>query len=352
MASDTIRAYTSYDEERIFALAKDIWGPDAAGNIRKTWDWLFLNNPFIPADSASALVLESSGNLAGLFCSIFTDLKAGNAVFKLKCVCHFGIHPAYRGKGIRLFKHNVNLSDYSSIEFPQLARVARLEAALGGRKISDICRYILILNMGNLLRARLKNGFLAYIGNLCWKILVKLLIAVTLNEERGEIKEVIFFDQRFDRLWEEIKSEYEILTVRSSAYLNWRFRQSPLEYSVFAAEEPGRILGYIVLRIANNGTLKSGLIADLFAHPKDLKTISSLLDKAVSYFSGKEADYVEYRGLPGKGIILKMLRRKGFFLKRYLANFMTYTKDRELLFKLSCPEAWFVTASESEIDFL
>ena len=88
--------------------------------------------------------------------------------------------------------------------------------------------------------------------------------------------EVERFDEEFDDLWARVSSQYGVLTVRDSKYLNWRFVDSPSgRYEVIGLRRHGRLAGYVAFELDGCGT---GSIADLFAvpDPQILITLLSL----------------------------------------------------------------------------
>ncbi len=71
------------------------------------------------------------------------------------------------------------------------------------------------------------------------------------------------FDKRFDDLWDRLKVDHPLATVRSSSFLSWRYQQCPsTSYTTIGllAKDGNRLLGYLTYFVSGN----HALCADLF----------------------------------------------------------------------------------------
>jgi hypothetical protein len=86
------------------------------------------------------------------------------------------------------------------------------------------------------------------------------------------------FDDRIEELFEEAARAFDFLVVRSRDYLNWRYCEPAAgRFTVRVAEEEGRLLGYLVFRIAEG----EGYVADLLALPGRTDVVRSLIEDAL-----------------------------------------------------------------------
>lgn len=70
------------------------------------------------------------------------------------------------------------------------------------------------------------------------------------------------FDEEFDDLWAKAGGEHGLLTVRDTAYLNWRFMDGPGgPFCVLGLRRRGELAGYVAFEVDVDGV---GWIADLF----------------------------------------------------------------------------------------
>jgi GNAT superfamily N-acetyltransferase len=87
------------------------------------------------------------------------------------------------------------------------------------------------------------------------------------------------FGEEFDDLWIRTATQYGVLTVRDSRYLNWRFMDLPTgAFLVFALRSHGELVGYVAFEIEAAG---NGWIADLFG-VRDPEIITALLKASLS----------------------------------------------------------------------
>ena len=78
------------------------------------------------------------------------------------------------------------------------------------------------------------------------------------------VRELASFDTRFDRLWEDVKGRYQIITKRDSRYLSWRYEANPEHrYVILGYVQDDQLLGYAVCkRYQNDADLVDILSAD------------------------------------------------------------------------------------------
>lgn len=63
------------------------------------------------------------------------------------------------------------------------------------------------------------------------------------------VSRVSEIDDRFDRLWNDVRRDHPVIPDRSADLLRWRFGgQASRSYDIFLAEGEDRVLGYLVLR--------------------------------------------------------------------------------------------------------
>jgi hypothetical protein len=71
---------------------------------------------------------------------------------------------------------------------------------------------------------------------------------------KTEIKLEIFseFNEEHDRIFDEIKNEYDLITVRDSSYLEWRYNKEPyFNYKKFNIFFDNKVIGYLVYRVGD-----------------------------------------------------------------------------------------------------
>jgi hypothetical protein len=89
------------------------------------------------------------------------------------------------------------------------------------------------------------------------------------------------FDDRIEEFFDEAAKPFDYLIVRGKDYMNWRYCDPAAgSFTIRAAEQQGRLLGYLVFKIAEG----EGYIADLLALPGRTDVVRSLIEDARHLF--------------------------------------------------------------------
>lgn len=164
-----------------------------------------------------------------------------------------------------------------------------------------------------------------------------------------ELLKISEFDHSWDVIWKSLCSKYGLISLRESAYLNWRYFKCPdKNYSVFLAKTKRHIEGYLVLRQAVNKKHREGIIVDFLVNPKNKKLLKAMIIAAVLFFKNKGADrircYCSYEAF--KQVLLSL----GFKFKNK-ADFFVFGRNKELLDKvIKNKKKWFVTAGDGDFE--
>jgi hypothetical protein len=125
------------------------------------------------------------------------------------------------------------------------------------------------------------------------------------------------FDERIGGFFDEAARSFDFAVVRTRDYLNWRyFDPAAARFTVRAAEEEGKLLGYLALKITEG----EGCIADLLALPGRTEVVRSLVEDALGCFREAGVERVTCWMIsrhPYNGI----LRRYGFIDSRMDVGF-------------------------------
>jgi GNAT superfamily N-acetyltransferase len=126
------------------------------------------------------------------------------------------------------------------------------------------------------------------------------------------------FDERTDAFFDEAATAFDFLVVRSRDYMNWRFCDPAAgRFTIRAAAQQGRILGYSALKISD----QNAYVADLLALPDRLDVVRSLIEDALRFFRRAGAEAVTCWMIarhPYNGV----LRRYGFVDSRRDVGFV------------------------------
>ena len=105
------------------------------------------------------------------------------------------------------------------------------------------------------------------------------------------------FDERFDRLWERMKSEKRVAAIRSPEFLNWRIIDAPVRFTrvmCVETEAGDDVRGFIGLQEISDSGLKRGIILEL-AVPRDENPLifRALLNAGLRWFAERKAGIIE-----------------------------------------------------------
>lgn len=217
-----IRPYRENDERKIQELF--IMSYEGRQMPLSSWYWRFQDNP------SGCGVIELAWN---------RDMLAAHyAVTNLSMsikgqVCLAGLsgttmtHPSYRGQHL----------------FPILAQRTYREMANRGMAM--------VWGFPNSLSHK---GFVCDLG---WQDIyevpmLRLQVAsqkITSVAPKSHVYELFDADERFDRFWEKIRNDYDILVCRNSSYIRWRYFSHPIEkYQLIAYMANEELKGYAVIK--------------------------------------------------------------------------------------------------------
>lgn len=118
-------------------------------------------------------------------------------------------------------------------------------------------------------------------------------------------------DARFDALWARTRTAHRITGERSSAYLNWRYRDFPsVQYRFFGLLDPAgeRLSAYLTYFV---NAQNASVIGDLFGEPSEGVMEALLLRFSTGQRrAGRESVCMDYLGLDSIG---ERLSRIGFY---------------------------------------
>lgn len=130
--------------------------------------------------------------------------------------------------------------------------------------------------------------------------------------ESWQVHGVDDVDPRFDALFDEASRDFDVISVRDSAYLRWRYCDPRSGgFTLRVAEEEGRLLGYSALRVGSG----EAAIADLLALPGRLDIVRSLAADAVEVARGAGAPSIR-AWLQVRHAYRPVLHRLGFVTGR------------------------------------
>lgn len=195
-------------------------------------------------------------------------MKIGNMYVTASIACNAAVHPRYQEKGIFSSIVNGCYLDAAENDLPLTYGFANIRLGQTYKRYEwqgHICfmfPMIKVLNWKPILNRYAHSELLA--GGAAYMIRRIRRSHQPSTDENVKIEKISRFDKRIDTFWEKISSHFEIIGKRDQKYLNWRYLDNPWNaYSVYLATTEKKVLGYYVLRIAQEGDVKTGIIADI-----------------------------------------------------------------------------------------
>ena len=309
------------------------------------WRWENLGNP--RGASIFSLVKEDGrvhGHLS-LNASLFTiqdrEIPAGQRM-------NFMLDASYRQKGFykgmfeKLVQQARDRGWAFTFGFPNAAALKALQKIQPAVEVAQIPRFIKFYRGEPIASRKIRQPILSKTAGLGLDVLLKIK-----NHRKAATENVVAlerFDERFDRLWQQVSPSLTIAAVRDQAYLNWRYIESPVDYRVLAYIENEAVLGYVVLLQETEGM---GHIVDLLAL-EEKRVVPSLLS-AVDAYMRPRCDMLSCWCLD-QGQVSRHLSRFGFFnlpsLNTLAVSWISGTE--ELAQVLWDKNNWYVMIGDSD----
>jgi hypothetical protein len=331
-----------------------VFNQEACGNSSSPefWRWKYFENPAGPAIIALAVDGERIVGRVGeipvrikmgerevlaaqaVDTDILEEYRRGTTFFQMACL----VSEKSKAYGVSFnFGFAVKLTYEISIKFLGFHRAARVR------------KWVKILDPTPFLRKALKIPLIPVSmgkgirGVMAWR-----------NKRRAHKKAVISelssFDERFDRLWEEaIKGE--VMVVRDSTYLNWRYTRCPVaEYKILAIENKGRIEGFLILQLIRREGILYGYIVDMLVVKEKENCLNDLFPSAIDYFYQQGVAAVVC-WIPDSSYLCHFLKSMGF-LTRPVSHYVivnSYDEEEETPPDILKQEKnWFYTFGDSD----
>jgi len=101
------------------------------------------------------------------------------------------------------------------------------------------------------------------------------------------------FDDSVDFLWNKVKNDFQVIVIRNSAFLNWRYIDRPdAPYYAFGAFDGDILEGYCVLKIYQDENLLRGHFIDLFTQSGNSNCGRFLVENGLQFFNNEKVDEV------------------------------------------------------------
>jgi hypothetical protein len=215
-----IKEYKNGDEEKIMELFEDVFKQEMP---LQYWKWNYNNELF--SDKYINLMWDK-------------NILAG----------HYAIIPVNMMVKNKLVKTGLSMTTMTSCQYGKRGIFKNLATDLYTKIYNEVD---LVWGFPN------NNSIYGFLKNLSWKQIMDITMytceTYKANNKSKHIKSIFEFDEKFDRLFENVKNRYSIIVCRDSKYLNWRYKENPQnKYLYLVYEEEDNYLGYCIYKLYKN----------------------------------------------------------------------------------------------------
>ena len=252
-------------------LSRVEYGDQAAVSQVNHLRWKFIENPQGPS---VGIHLYKHGELVARMVALTRQFVHRQKRYKAAHIVDFLVHPNERGMA-SLLQLVIGLKQLSGFDFllimaPNAAGAAVWEKFVKMHGYFDLDVAVAPLRPAAVLQTsgKLRSGPLAPIVDWPWRLFIAA--ATWLGSRSGnalietEWPETSELEQMLSADWGD-----RVIGLRSAAFLQWRYRRSPVfRYKVFFIREKGILRGYFVTRRAVYDGMDCLFIVDAFGRPE------------------------------------------------------------------------------------
>ena len=348
---DMDRDFAAFEELSVISFG------EATNSKKEMYEWLFDKNPYNKSGNMMYLLKEGDKVIGcdGLLPNeLYVDVKVLLAAHSVKSMTH----PDFMRHGIfrKMTENSCERGREDGVDvIIGLANDQSYPAyqKFGWPTLFEKEVYVKPILINNILKRRIKIGFLANLGNAIFASFMK-------NRLNGEMDKEIKFEildkvpEEVQDCWDKYKSKYKVLLVRDYKYLNNRYNERPdVDYATLLARLKGEIIGFAILHnaVANGSKMTSAV--EFFTDPSNERYIRALANGIAKYCYDNKLEYaVVGTGLFGE--YRKVLLKNGFMVTRkppknnmMIAHILS---DRVTLDELTGHDKWHITQGDGETE--
>lgn len=246
------------------------------------FEWLYRGNP--DGEAVLWAIRESNtGEMAGFTVALPRRMLVNGDVRMAWNGADFSILPRFRTLGLalklrRAAKNGIDAGEADFLYAHPNEKMAVIHAKVGHSPVGKMVRYAKVLKTEAYLKQRVGSGALAAVGAAVADPLLRIAGAESRHRAKYDTRllETLHFDEQFDQLFQQTAPQNGVVGIRDSQYLNWRYRDNPLDSpQVILAEKSGHLAGYLVFVVQD----EVGYLKDLFPM-NDPQVARDLLSKA------------------------------------------------------------------------
>jgi GNAT superfamily N-acetyltransferase len=126
-----------------------------------------------------------------------------------------------------------------------------------------------------------------------------------------QVAEVESFPPEINLLWSAVADAYDVIMVRDSTYLEWRFGGNPDEYAIVIMYDSQQVIGYVITKPGLWKGLKVLYIADYLTLPERKAAFDVALFAILKHAQSQEMDMISCWSV-GTSEYAQVLKEHGF----------------------------------------
>lgn len=309
--------------------------------------WLYHANPDGPARVFGAT--DATGRLVGIAAALPRRMLVGGAPVVCWNCSDLSVLQPHRRRGVatRLRRMTREAAAGSRVAFlyghPN-AEAAGVHRSVGNVSVGQMVRYARPLQSAYFWRSRVRSDGVARSVARAVDGLTRFLAARTRTTALATHVSPATFDERFDHLFAAESRHSEVIGIRDSRYLSWRYTQNPLaDFEVITLGTEDRLQGYLVFTVEDG----VALVVDVF--PSDPSLANDLLCRLVSegYRRGwRSMNFIALDSHP----VLRAFRSHRFWPRPDRSELFVFTPRRETGFRTVLDAgAWSMTVGDRDV---
>ena len=243
-----------------------------------------------------AYIARDGERVAGVSLGVLRPVKVRDRILPGRQAAYSAVHPDYRGLGLSrdfVIWRDQTLPYDLTLDFTQVAQLVHNRQRRGTRQSGNpLSIFVRVLSARGASKERGRNRWRALLGYAALALRSRARRFRLRGPARPalRVRSIDAFDSRVDRFFEIAAAPFELIPVRSAAFLNWRYLDGRIGwFTALVAEEEGELVGYAVFRLV--GTRAH--LADVLVLPGRADVLRALLDRAVGLAGRHGASAVE-----------------------------------------------------------
>jgi GNAT superfamily N-acetyltransferase len=268
--------------------------------------WLYFQNP---VKGSSFWAAYHKDQMMGISTVVAKQVSIFGEKIKIGEDAAGFVHPAYQGRGIRtsLLKANMKTVEKNGIitvfGISRTKQIHRGFKKLNYTNIPALNLKCLIkpVNFKRLLNSTIKSKIFCTVGAFMIRAIYDLLFKKSAPEppEGISIQKDNFVSSAFDDFYLRCEKDYDVIQVRDSKYLNWRYFKGPDYYDFFSIRKGSGIVGYFVINTTPWRDMKIGNIVDFLTFKGNSRLVESIISRAIFELQKKNVDMEQVWVLKG-----------------------------------------------------